>query len=92
MTTPPPPFSHPLAAFEQRMRQIIEGASGINKVYPEPDWMDVLDERDRKEIDLARRYAWDPHGTTGHHRLMLIAHLADLLDTYATPPPEVEED
>lgn len=44
-------------------------------------WQDNLDERQRKEVALARIYAADfAHGTDGHNRLLLIAKLADLLD------------
>jgi hypothetical protein len=46
-----------------------------------PDWMLELDERQCMEIGFARYYADDfHHGTDGHHRLMLIAKLADMLD------------
>lgn len=45
------------------------------------DWAQELDERQRKELSLARLYAKDyAHGTDGHSRLMLIAKLAELLD------------
>lgn len=40
-----------------------------------------LDERQQAEVDLARHYAQKPHGTDGHHRLLLIAKLADTIDT-----------
>ena len=44
-------------------------------------WTDQLDERQQKELALARTYARDfHHGTDGHSRLMLIARLAELLD------------
>lgn len=39
-----------------------------------------LDERQQAEVDLARHYAQKPHGTDGHHRLLLIAKLADKID------------
>ena len=46
-----------------------------------PKWMVYLDERQIKEIVLARIYADDfNHGTDGHSRLILIARLADILD------------
>jgi len=44
-------------------------------------WMDDLDERDKEEIRLAWFYAQNPHGTDGHHRLLLIGKLADRLMT-----------
>lgn len=45
------------------------------------NWTQELDERQRKELELARLYAKDfAHGTTGHNQLMLIAKLAELLD------------
>jgi hypothetical protein len=47
------------------------------------DWTQELDERQQKELKLARLYAKDfAHGTDGHHRLLLIAKLADLLDKF----------
>lgn len=52
-------------------------------------WTDELDSRQQKELDFARTYATKyAHGTDGHSRLMLIARLADLLDT-ATAPTDV---
>jgi hypothetical protein len=56
-------------------------------------WMNELDERQQKELLFARLYAKDfAHGTDGHHRLLLIAKLAALLDEYLAeiePKPEV---
>lgn len=47
-------------------------------------WIDTLDERQRKEIALARLYAKEyAHGTDGHHRLLLISRMAELLDMQA---------
>jgi hypothetical protein len=47
------------------------------------DWTQQLDERQQKELKLARLYAKDfSHGTDGHHRVLLIAKLADLLDEF----------
>lgn len=44
-------------------------------------WMAQLDERQQKELKFARLYQKDfGHGTDGHHRLLLIARLADMLD------------
>lgn len=46
-------------------------------------WMDALTEREQKEVMFARMYAEDfGHGTDGHSRLMVIAKLAEQLDTY----------
>lgn len=46
-----------------------------------PTWMDGMDERQRQEIAFARVYANQfGHGTDGHHRLLLIAKLAGMLD------------
>jgi hypothetical protein len=59
-------------------------------------WADELDDRQRKEIELARLYATKyAHGTDGHHRLLLIAKLAELLDrgsllTPAEPSKELD--
>lgn len=45
------------------------------------DWQKLLDERQKKELDLAILYARDfHHGTTGHNQLMLIAMLAEMLN------------
>jgi hypothetical protein len=45
------------------------------------DWPRQLDDRQRKELQLARYYAQNlSHGTDGHHRLLLIAKLAEMLD------------
>jgi monomeric isocitrate dehydrogenase len=44
-------------------------------------WINELDERQRHEVRFAQLYADTfAHGTDGHHRLLLIAKLADLLD------------
>lgn len=44
-------------------------------------WLEELDEHQRKELAFARLYADGfGHGTDGHHRLLLIAKLARLLD------------
>lgn len=45
-------------------------------------WIDTLDDRQQKEMKLARLYATKEfsHGTTGHNALLLIAKLAELLD------------
>lgn len=58
-------------------------------------WTDELDDRQRKEVELARVYAARfAHGTDGHGRLLLIAKLAELLDrgSLLTPaePQEVD--
>jgi hypothetical protein len=51
------------------------------------DWQAGLDERQRKEIELARVYTRDfNHGTDGHSRLTLIANLAETLDRFAVGP------
>lgn len=47
-------------------------------------WIDTLDDRQRREIAFARLYAKEfAHGTDGHHRLLLISALAELLDMQA---------
>ncbi len=45
-------------------------------------WMlDLLDDRERREIVFAHRYAAEfHHGTDGHGRLMLLSKLAAMLD------------
>jgi len=44
------------------------------------NWMELLTERERKEVKFAWAYAANfNHGTDGHSRLLLIAKLADLL-------------
>jgi hypothetical protein len=52
-----------------------------------PPWRDTLDPREAAELVLAELYAERfHHGTDGHHRLMLIAKLAKLLDNTGTRP------
>jgi len=52
------------------------------------DWRTELDERQQKEVELARLYARDfAHGTDGHSRLMLIERLAGMLDEAGTGQP-----
>lgn len=50
-----------------------------------PHWTTALDpQRQLPEVAFARTYATTfRHGTDGHTRLLLIAALADLLDSYA---------
>ncbi len=53
------------------------------------EWQKELDERQRKEIALARIYAKDfSHGTDGHNRLLLLAKLADMLDKAEQAQPK----
>jgi hypothetical protein len=50
------------------------------------DWLNQLDERQRKEVALACTYRDHyAHGTDGHNRLLLIAKLFDLLCEYSKP-------
>jgi hypothetical protein len=42
------------------------------------DFRDKFDTRELAELDFARHYAAKPHGTDGHHRLMLISKLYDI--------------
>lgn len=45
-------------------------------------WMDLLDERQNKEMEFANIYAADfHHGTDGHNRLMLINLLMNILQS-----------
>lgn len=59
-------------------------------------WFDEFDERQRKEIDFATTYAQQyAHGTDGHHRLLIIAKMAELLDAgygklVAVKPPPID--
>lgn len=47
------------------------------------NWRDLLNERQRKEIEFCEHYARDfGHGTDGHNKMMLIAKLAGYLDIY----------
>ena len=46
----------------------------------DPQWMQQLDERQRQEVKFAQMYANGfAHGTDGHHRLLLIAKMSDML-------------
>jgi hypothetical protein len=48
-------------------------------------WLDALDDRQQKEVEFSRVYtSMYHHGTDGHHRMLLIAKLAGLLDTTET--------
>lgn len=49
-------------------------------------WTAFLDERQLKEIAFARDYGKYLHGTDGHHRLILIATLANMLDNLQGTP------
>lgn len=52
--------------------------------------VDLLDERQRKELAFARLYAADfSHGTDGHNRLLLLARLADIIDGHPFFPKGV---
>lgn len=45
------------------------------------DWLSLLDDRQRREIELSIVYARDfHHGTDGHNAKMIIAKLAEMLD------------
>ncbi|MBX3081729.1 MAG: hypothetical protein KF716_08835 [Anaerolineae bacterium] len=45
-----------------------------------PDWMKLLDQRQQQEILFAQTYHQNfGHGTDGHHRLLIIAKLSDML-------------
>lgn len=44
-------------------------------------YQELLNEREFKELCFAKVYSEKfAHGTTGHNQLMLIAHLADILE------------
>jgi hypothetical protein len=61
-----------LTTWEQLKDTVFEGH--IN-------WRDVLDNRQRKEVEFSESYARDyGHGTTGHNALMLIAKMSEMLD------------
>lgn len=46
-----------------------------------PSWMQLLDDRQRKEVEFAHIYAKDfKHGTDGHNRLLLIDALVNMLN------------
>lgn len=46
-------------------------------------WTDSLTERQIKEVQFARDYVKNfNHGTNGHNALVLIALMADILDSY----------
>jgi hypothetical protein len=49
-------------------------------------WIDALDDRGRKEIAWAKFYDTKEYrqGTTGHHQLLLISRMAQLLDQLET--------
>lgn len=55
-------------------------------------WFSELDERQKQEVRFAREYARNfAHGTDGHHRLLIIAKMADMLDERDrpdAPPPQ----
>jgi hypothetical protein len=59
----------------------------------DPDWRLLLtDDRQRDELRFAETYATSfRHGTDDHHRLLLIARLAELLDFYRRIPHWLEE-
>lgn len=47
------------------------------------DWVEEFDDRQRKEISLARLYERDyHHGTNGHNDLMIIAKMAGILNAF----------
>lgn len=47
----------------------------------EAEWMNLLDDRQKKELSFAKSYKYNfSHGTDGHHRLCLIALLAEIID------------
>jgi len=55
-------------------------------------WQKNFDDRQRREIELARLYARDfHHGTIGHNALMIIAKMADLLDLHEMQAARVEK-
>lgn len=60
---------------------------------PSKWWMDLLDDRQKKEMKFARDYAlFYQHGTDGHNRLMLMARLAEILDGSSQNPPWPEDE
>lgn len=57
---------------------------GMDRALPEdlPEWLRDFTDRERDEIKFAQVYAIQfAHGTDGHSRLILIAKLADKLNT-----------
>lgn len=53
---------------------------------------DLLDERQRKEIEFARLYASNfRHGTAGHNQYMLIATLASFVEVLEQRNVELQQ-
>ena len=52
-------------------------------------WHQLLTDRELKELTFAIHYALHfNHGTAGHNRLLLIAKLADIIDSQHKPDTE----
>lgn len=53
--------------------------------FKDYQWYQDLENRQQKEVDFAKMYADNfTHGTDGHHRLILIADMAEQLSVYET--------
>lgn len=57
-----------------------------------PEWYNLLTEREIREVEFARIYSTEfGHGTDGHNRLNLITKLADILNQNLIPPFRQED-
>ena len=46
------------------------------------NWRDLLDDRQQKEVEFSKIYAYGfAHGTEGHNAKLIIAKMADMLDS-----------
>ena len=78
--------------FMERLTEFILGESEFNEgelihtlLDPSsPGWAEFLSEREEKEVRLSCVYERDfAHGTAGHGEYMLIAKMANMLNSYA---------
>lgn len=59
------------------------------KVKEEPEWLSLLTERERKQVEFAQLYTKEfNHGTIGHNDLVLIAKLVDIINQGLIPAIE----
>lgn len=69
-----------------------EGDSSFEEtveVREEPEWLTLLTERERKQVEFAQLYTKEfNHGTIGHNDLVLIAKLVDIINQDLIPAIE----
>lgn len=71
---------NPMPVWEELPLRIQLAWDAVTKVAVNPEWRDVLNEREKKILKNSEEYSKDAFGDSGHNMKLLIAHLSQILD------------